>query len=238
MPTNPWNTARLLSFLLCILTLNNWPSGASSIQSDIRAIHVSGHVSDRYTGEVIEGARIKVFPSTDNAVWGTDQKGEFSFWLKKQELDRIEIGAEGYSTASLVPTTGALRDVRLVRESADTYTPSHMSGENALPPLPPSQAVAPAIMTADSRPKPSGTGRSWSPWYRLAITKRPAGYAVGRVEFWLSGDGACGHSAECRQVGRNHEQVVWEFRLHGHSEIGAPSRTFSVAHIRVIFRPR
>ena len=66
-------------------------------------------------------------------------------------------------------------------------------------------------MTADSGPRPSGRGSSWSPWYRIGVTRAPAGYAVSRVEFWLSGDGACGRSAECRQLGSNDEQVCGNF---------------------------
>ncbi|MFL6306294.1 MAG: hypothetical protein ACJ72H_22410 [Candidatus Sulfotelmatobacter sp.] len=179
-----------------------------------------------------------MLPSTDNAIWRTDQQGHFSFWLPKQELDHIEIDAEGYSTVSLVPTIGALLNVQLAPQSADTSTRANVSRKNAFALMPPSQAVAPAIMTADSSPKQSGAGSSWSSWYRLGISKAPAGYTVSRVEFWLSGDGACGGSAECRQLASSDEQVLWEFRLHGHDETGAPSRTLSVAHLRVIFRPR
>jgi hypothetical protein len=201
-------------------------------------MHIWGGVRDQYTGKPIEAARIRVLPSTDNAIWRTDQEGHFSFWLAKQELDRIEIEAESYGTVSLVPTIGAVLNVRLAPESADTSTRSNVSRRNAFPLMPPSQAVAPAIMTADSGPKQSGAGSSWSSWYRLGINKAPAGYTVSRVEFWLSGDGACGRSAECRQLASTDEQVLWEFRLHGHDEIGAPSMTLSVAHLRVIFRTR
>jgi hypothetical protein len=238
MPANPLNIARLLWSLLCILSLSTCLSGASSSRTKNVAMHLSGHVRDRQTGKAIEAARIKVLPSTDSAIWGTDGNGEFSFWLAPQEIRRVEIEAPGYRTVSLAPMTGALGDVQLIHESADGSTPAYVSGTNASPVLPISQAVAPAIMTADSGPRPSGTGSSWSPWYRIGVTRAPAGYAVSSVEFWLSGDGACGRSAECRQLGSNDEQVMWEFRLHGHKEIGAPPRTFSVAHIRVIFRPR
>jgi len=238
MRANPPKIARLLSSLLCILSLSTCFSGASSSRAKNAAMHLSGRVRDRQTGNAIEAARIKLLPSTDNAIWGTDGKGEFSFWLAKQEIDHVEIEARGYRTVSLAPMTGALGDVQLIRESAGGSPPAYVSGTNASPLLPISQAVAPAIMTADSGPRASGRGSSWSPWYRVGVTRAPAGYAVSRVEFWLSGDGACGHSAECRQFGSNDEQVLWEFRLHGHNEIGAPSRTYSVAHLRVIFRPR
>ena len=238
MRANPPTKARLLSSLLCIFSLSICVSGASSAPTKKSAIHFSGHVRDQHTGKAIEAARIKVLPSGDNAGWGTDRKGQFSFWLATQELSRIEIKAQGYRTMSVEPTISALRDVQLVRESTDGSTAAYVSGTNSFPLMPVSQAVAPAIMTADSGPRPSGTGSNWSPWYRIGVTRAPAGYAVSRVEFWLSGDGACGRSAECRQLGSNGEQVMWEFRLHGHNEIGAPSRTFSVAHIRVIFRPR
>ena len=239
MSDNPPNNARLLwSFLFCVLSLSTCLSRASSAGTKNAAIHLSGHVRDRRTGKAIEAARIKVLPSTDKAIWGTDGKGEFSFWLAKQEVDRVEIEAPGYRKVSLAPETGDLANVQLTRKSADQSTPAFVSGTNASPLMPISQAVAPAIMTADSGPRVSGSGSSWSPWYRIGVSRAPAGYAVSEVEFWLSGDGACGRSAECRQLSSNDEQVTWEFRLHGHDEIGAPSRTFSVAHIRVIFRPR
>jgi carboxypeptidase family protein len=238
MPANPPNIARLLWLLLCIVSLATCLSGASSSRTKNAAIHLSGQVRDRQTGKAIEAARIKVLPSTDNAIWGTDGNGEFSFWLARQEVHRVEIEAPGYRTVSLAPMTGALGDVQLTRDSSDGSRPAFVNGTNTSPLMPISQAVAPAIITADSGPRPSGTGSSWSPWYRIGVSRAPAGYAVSRVEFWLSGDGACGRSAECRQLDSNDEQVRWEFRLHGHDEIGAPSRTFSVAHIRVIFRPR
>ena len=50
--------------------------------------------------------------------------------------------------------------------------------------FPPSQSVAPAIVTADSRPIRSGGGHPWSPWYQLEVGKAPAGYQLQRVEFW------------------------------------------------------
>ena len=231
-------TARLLSFVLCILSLNTCKGVASSIQPKGQAIHIAGHVRDQYTGKAIEAARIRVLPSTDDAAWRTDSKGRFSFWIPKHDLGRIEIEAERYGTLSLLPTTDALHDVRLVPESGNSSTALRLSGANAFAVIPASQGVAPAIMTADSGPRPSGTGSNWSPWYRLAIPKAPTGYSVSRIEFWLSGDGACGRSAECRQLTGDDEHVLWEFRLHGHTEIGAPAQTFSVAHIRVMFRPK
>ena len=104
--------------------------------------------------------------------------------------------------------------------------------------LPPSQAVAPAIASADSGLKPSGVGKSWSKWYRLEMGKAPSGYTVQKAEFWLSGDHACGASAECREITRDDQQVLWEFRLQGQGQAGASRRTFSEAHIRVTYRPQ
>jgi hypothetical protein len=237
MPANSPSLAQLLSSILCVVSLSICSGAARSEQSS-QAVHVSGHVTDQYTGNAIEAARIRVLPSADDAVWRTDQEGKFSFWLAKQDLDRIVVEAEGYGAVSLMPTAGALHDVRLAPNFADSPTQTHLSRNNILPLMPPSQAVAPAILTADSGRKQSGAGSSWSPWYRLGLNKAPAGYAVSRVEFWLSGDGACGRSAECRPLFSSDDQVLWEFRLRGHTEIGAPSQTFSVAHIRVILRPR
>jgi hypothetical protein len=103
--------------------------------------------------------------------------------------------------------------------------------------LPPSQAVAPAIASANSGLKPGGVGKSWSKWYRLGMGKAPSGYTVQKAEFWLSGDHVCGASAECREITRDDRHVMWEFRLQGRDQTHAARRTFSEAHIRVTYRP-
>jgi len=108
--------------------------------------------------------------------------------------------------------------------------------ENKL--LPPSQAVAPAIASADSGLKPGGAGKRWSKWYRLGMGKAPSGYTVQKTEFWLTGDHACGASAECREIAKDDRQVLWEFRLQGHDKTGAQRRTYSEGHIRVTYRPQ
>lgn len=102
--------------------------------------------------------------------------------------------------------------------------------------MPPSQSVAPAFVTADSGPKPSVVEKRWSKWYRLGVGKAPSGYTVQKVDFWLTGDGKCGSSAECREITRTDDQVLWEFRLEGHEETGKTRQACSVAHIRVTYR--
>ena len=113
-------------------------------------------------------------------------------------------------------------------------TSAFSSGKHRL--IPPSQAVAPAILTADSGPKLSGAGKNWSQWYRVGAGKAPSGYTLQHVDFWLSGDRSCGSGAECREIVKNDEQALWEFRLKGHK--GAPPKTSSVGHIRVLYRPK
>ena len=78
--------------------------------------------------------------------------------------------------------------------------------------FPPSQSVAPAIVTADSRPIRSGGGTHWSPWYRLEVGKAPAGYALQHVEFWITGDSKCGSSAECREIIQGDSRVLWKLK--------------------------
>jgi hypothetical protein len=94
------------------------------------------------------------------------------------------------------------------------------------------------IATVDSGPKSSGVGKNWSEWYRLNINAAPPAYVIEKIEFWLSGDRSCGAWAECRQVSANEAQVVWEFRMQGHDEWGAPPRADSEGHLRVTYRPR
>lgn len=104
--------------------------------------------------------------------------------------------------------------------------------------MPPSQSVAPAIVTADSGMKGRNIGAGWSKWYRLAVGKAPKGYTVQKVEFWLTGAQTCGVLAECRELVRTDDEVLWEFRLQGNSELGAANKVDSEGHIRVIYRPR
>jgi hypothetical protein len=104
--------------------------------------------------------------------------------------------------------------------------------------VPPSQSVMPAIVTADSGMKSSGIGKNWSHWYTLGTGKAPRGYTVWRTEFWLTGDRSCGDSAECREVERSDERVLWQFRLQGNATDDLAKVASAEAHIRVTYRPR
>src|SRR5579864_4938365 len=153
MPARVLNFLRLLSSLLCIVSLSIGSSAENPDHSKVEAVHISGRMRDRDTGKGIDAARIRVLHSNDNAPWRTDQDGQFSFWLAKRELDRIEIEAEGYGMVSLVPMSGTPLKVGLTPESADTSTRGFLRRNKAFPLLPPSQGIAPAIITADSGPK-------------------------------------------------------------------------------------
>jgi hypothetical protein len=104
--------------------------------------------------------------------------------------------------------------------------------------VPPSQSVAPAIVTADSGVKSSGVGKNWSGWYQLGTGKAPQGYTVMKTEFWLTGDRKCGEFAECQEVEKSDQQVLWEFRFQGNETGGMAKVVTSEAHIRVTYRPR
>jgi len=104
--------------------------------------------------------------------------------------------------------------------------------------MPPSQSVAPAIVSAESGAKASGVGERWSPWYQLSVGKAPVGYTVKKSEFWLTGDRSCGTRAECHELKRSDEEVVWEFRLQGDDQGGIRKEVFSEGHMRVTYRPR
>ena len=116
--------------------------------------------------------------------------------------------------------------------SAETLQDSgtHLEG------LPPSQSVAPAIVSADSKPIRSGGGNRWSPWYRLGIGKAPAGYVLQRMEFWITGDSKCGSSAECKKIIQGDSRVLWKFRIRSQSAARSRSGGYSVAHLRVFYR--
>jgi hypothetical protein len=89
---------------------------------------------------------------------------------------------------------------------------------------------------ASSGPKLSGSGKEWSEWYQVKIGAAPAGYSVEKTEFWLSGDRTCGTWAECKELAKDETQVIWQFRLQGHDEWGAPRQASSEGHLRVFYK--
>lgn len=101
-----------------------------------------------------------------------------------------------------------------------------------------SQSVAPAIATDDSGIESGGIGTGWSKWYRLGVGKAPKGYTVQKAEFWLTGAKTCDVLAECRELVRTDDEVVWEFRLQRNNGRGATNKADSEDHIRVTYRPR
>jgi hypothetical protein len=204
--------------------------------SNDRAVHYQGNIRDQSIGTPIGAARIRLIPS-DGQVWRSDSKGHFSFWAKNLNIEKLEVEADGYKSVRVAPNDTILNDVRLpplVGDRSATFSPMASGATTRL--SPPSQAVAPAIITADSAPRVSGDGEHWSRWYQLGVTRAPTGYTVQHVEFWLSGDRTCGSFADCREITRTDQGVSWEFRLQGHLESGAPRKTYSVAHIRVVYR--
>jgi hypothetical protein len=113
-----------------------------------------------------------------------------------------------------------------------------LAAAQQLEPLPPSQSVIPAFVTADSGVKNSGVGTRWSEWYRLEVGRAPNGYTIQNSEFWLTGARRCGFLAECRELARTDDQVIWEFRLRGEDRAGLPMTVISEGHIRVTYRLR
>lgn len=113
-----------------------------------------------------------------------------------------------------------------------------LAAAQQLEPIPPSASVIPAFVTADSGVKSSGAGTRWSEWYRLEVGWAPSGYTIQNSEFWLTGARRCGFHAECRELARTDDRVIWEFRLQGEDRSGLPTRVVSEGHIRVTYRFR
>lgn len=113
-----------------------------------------------------------------------------------------------------------------------------LAAAQQLEPIPPSQSVIPAFVTADSGLKNSGVGTTWSDWYRLEVGRAPGGYTIQSSEFWLTGPRKCGFLAECRELARTDDRVIWEFRLQGEDRSGLPITVVSEGHIRVPYRLR
>jgi len=108
----------------------------------------------------------------------------------------------------------------------------------ARPPLSELQSSGPAsakVVEVSSGPKPSGIGKDWSDWYQVRIGAAPAGYTIEKADFWLSGDRACNAWAECKELSKDDAQVVWQFRLQGHDEWGAPKQANSEGHLRATY---
>lgn len=230
---SPEKSSKFPIWLICIIAVTACV-GQVRPETPTKAAHYWGRLVDGTTGEPIEAARMTLVPSIDDCVWRTDSEGRFSFWAPLGSKQRLIAEADGYESVSLLIHSVALHDIRLSRSSAVQPTASREKAEL----MPPSQAVAPAIVTADSEPKLSGKGRDWSRWYRLEIGKAPGGYRFQHAEFWLSGDRSCGTSAQCREVIENDQKVAWEYQLQGHTEDGAPRQTYSTAHMRVLYRPK
>ena len=228
------NGSAVIGWLLCL----SFVTACAGQAPRLEAIHYSGRVIDKSTGEPIESARVTILPPSCEGAWRTDSRGRFSFWTRRRKSDQIEIEHEGYKTAHLSPQFGALSVVRMEPQETMPMNRTSLSASVAAELIAPSQSVAPAIMTADSEPEPSGEGNNWSRWYGLRLGRAPEAYTVQNVDFWLTGDRACGSSAQCREVERSDHQILWQFRLRGHDESGAPPRTNSTAHIRAIYRPQ
>jgi hypothetical protein len=96
-------------------------------------------------------------------------------------------------------------------------------------------APPPRIVENSSGQKLSGKGKDWSPWYEVRVGAAPAGFTLQNAEFWLTGDRACGSWAECKEVAKNDNEVVWSFRLQGHDEWGAPPQAYSEGHLKVLY---
>ena len=99
-----------------------------------------------------------------------------------------------------------------------------------------SAAPPPRIVEASSGSKLSGKAQQWSPWYEVRVGAAPEGYTVEKAEFWLSGDRSCGAWAVCKETTKNDNEVIWQFRLQGHDEWGAPPQTYSEGHLRVTYK--
>lgn len=93
----------------------------------------------------------------------------------------------------------------------------------------------PRTVESSSGPKLSGKGKDWSPWYEVRVGVAPQGYTIDKVEFWLTGDRACGAWAQCKEVAKSDNEVFWSFCLQGHDEWGAPPQAYSEGHLRVVY---
>jgi len=114
----------------------------------------------------------------------------------------------------------------------------HTAQPQALPQVAAAHALLPKVVEASSGQRISGKGKNWSSWYKVQVGAAPAGYTIDKVAFWLTGDRSCGAGAECQEITKSDTEVVWQFRLQGHDEWGAPPQTFSTGMLRVTYQPK
>jgi hypothetical protein len=175
----------------------------------------------------------------------SSQLGDISLILVKQsastsgeEAPGAAAGATPRPPASLgaaasvgaVPGHPQLGAAMNIRAPMTIVRPPLSELESARPPA--------KIVEVSSGPKPSGSGKDWSEWYQLRIGDAPAGYTIEKLDCWLSGDRACNAWAECKEVSKNDAQVVWQFRLQGHDEWGAPRQANSEGHLRATYKSK
>lgn len=202
------------------------------IASKPEAVHYTGRVLDGVTSAPIHEARITVsLTNKGNPPYRSDSDGNFSFWLARRNPTddaTVRIEHDAYREYDRTVPSDAdtkLGDIRLVP----------LSAAEALLDRVLSAAPPPRIVEASSGPKLSGKRKEWSPWYELRVGAAPTGYTIEKTEFWLSGDRSCGASAECKETSKNDNEVVWQFRLQGHDEWGAPPQAYSEGHLRVTY---
>jgi hypothetical protein len=83
------------------------------------------------------------------------------------------------------------------------------------------------------------------PWCTISADPPKAGYRIKSATFSLAGDRACSgndfdpeegdESAECRLTKRTDSEVVWEFKMLGHTENGPEAAGKSFGELRTVY---
>ena len=214
------------------------------------SVHYVGRVLDKLTSAPLPESKVTVTLSNKSEPpRQTDSDGQFSFWISRSDPTQdatLRIDHEKYEPYKrIVPSdiSNQLGDINLTLIAEIVAAPMRPPSAS-WPPPPVSGNPRPYTLDEDSTkiaevssgPKLSGSGKDWSEWYQVKIGAAPAGYSVEKTEFWLSGDRTCGAWAECRELTKDEMQVIWEFRLQGHDEWGAPPQASSEGHLRVYYK--
>jgi hypothetical protein len=155
----------------------------------------------------------------------TDELGVVKIDAKSGKQVDARIVAEGYARLDL--------SVTLPRSNPNITAVLTPVGKVEIAP------PQPYAITVRSGPRPSGIGSGFSPWYELVSPPPEDGYVIDmdNTQFLLSGDRRCNEWSECQLRVVSAAQVVFMFRMQGHSEWFPPKPALSEGILRVQFKP-
>jgi hypothetical protein len=177
----------------------------------------------------------KPVPNASVQLIGGDSKVTNELGLAKLNITgngvrQVRVSATGFKEAELSVQASPIDPNKLVVLTPTIPQPAKpdTGDRNSQP--------QPYVETVRSGPVESGLGGDFSSWYQLASPVAKIGYVVDSSQFTLSGDRRCNEWSECR-VTNSRRQVIFSFRMQGHSEWVPPHPGVSEGILRVQYKP-